>query len=319
MERKKSIILILLFILAFYSKLCLSLSVGTAPGLLNLGDVKPGDRVVGMFYILTNAENDMLLGLSSVPPHIDTFMKSGISGFIPQNASEESVVDWVSFPENPVFISSKNPEIVVRLPSGKLISANTDVEFILNVPKDAEPGYHIGAINLNPQLPSGSASGTAVSTIGITRFYFVFHVIPEPAIRDGTVVNVFAERAGKNLVRLDTIFRNTGTVTMIARLNELKLFDEDNNVVAVLKGGEKKITPGSTDIISIFWRGDNAKPGKYTAKLVVDYSTGLISKRYNVEVPQVITAALPPKPSKFPWWVIVLIVFFLLFIVYWKW
>jgi len=308
-----------LVITLLLSNFSLALSVGTAPGLLNLGDVKPGERVVGMFYILTNAESDMLIQLSSTNPHLTLFMKNGADGFIPKNASEESVIDWVTFPENPVFISSKSPGIVVRLPSGKTVSANADVEFILQVPKDAEPGYHVGAINLNPQISSTPSGGTSVSTIGITRFYFVFHVIPEPAIRKGKVVNIFAEREMKNIARFDVVFQNIGTVTMTAKLKELKLFDKDNNIVTVLKGGDKKIPPKTTGILSVFWRSDKIEPGLYTAKVVVDYSTGTISERYNLEIPKAIKATLPPKPSKFPWWLVVLIVLFVLLLVYWKW
>ncbi len=312
-------LLLSLLVLLLCSNICLALSVGTAPGLLDLGDVKPGERAVGMFYILTNAENDMLVGLSTTNPHLTIFMKEGATGFVPKNASEESVNGWVKFPENPVFISPKAPEIVVRLPSGKTVSANADVEFILDVPRNAEPGYHVGAINLDPKMAATPSGGTAVSTIGITRFYFVFHVVPDPAIRKGKVVNVFAEREMKNIVRFDTVFQNTGTVTMVARLNELKLFDKENNIVTVLKGGDAKVTPKTTGILSVFWRGEDIEPGLYTAKVVVDYSTGIISERYDLEIPEAIKAALPPKPSEFPWWLVILVVLFILFLVYWKW
>ena len=67
-----------IFILSFPAA---AMSIGTAPGVYDLGELDSGKNVAFRFYLMTNAKNDMLVTLSYVPVHQDMYEKSETRSF----------------------------------------------------------------------------------------------------------------------------------------------------------------------------------------------------------------------------------------------
>ena len=233
------------------------LTIGTAPGHINFGTLYKGQKVRSSIYLLTRSTNKFLVSASTTKPHYGIFMSGSKDSFIPKEASEEASEDWVNFPENPILISPDKPDIKIQLSSGGTVSADANVDFVLNVPNDAEPGYHAGAISLNPDSQGGEG-GTRVQTLGLTRFYFWFRVDGE-AKRKGKIMDILAQRTGETEARIDVLFQNTGSTTMITELENIKIFDEENNPVASIPGSTARVSPQNSKIFSTFWRGEKVK------------------------------------------------------------
>ena len=289
---KKVFVFAFLAISLFLTQKALAVSVGTAPGVLDLGEVEPGKTVYFKFYLTTNAKNDMLVYLSYMPPHRVLWERNqtGRYTFLPLESSEEDISDWVEIVTNPVFLSPMNVRLVY-LPTGGVVRANAEVTVKLRIPKDADPCYHAGSINLSPRLPAGGR-GAGITTIGVTRFIFVFKVKGN-AKREGKIIDILADREAWNKARIDVLFKNTGTCTLSPYISSLKLFDSYGNLSTTLSSGRTLVKPGEIVILSAYWTKSNLPSGKFTAEAKVSYLTGDDVLIKEVEIPAIIT----PKPK----------------------
>ncbi len=299
------------------SGIAFSISIGAAPGYYNFGLIRPGNKYIGNIYLMTTSPYDIYVSLGYRPPQ-SAFMASARNGYKLENASEESIDDWFSFPIKKILLIPSE-KTLIQLPDGSYTYINKKATFYLNVPRNAEPGYHMGTIDLIPSLPKGT-NAPAVGTIGVTRAIVVFQ-IPGKAIRKADIVAMDAEREGENNAKIGILVKNTGTVTESVYLSEVKIFDEMNNVAAVLKSGAVKLKPGQSKVLSVYWYKKGLKTGKYKVKATVDWITGSQTKVGSVEVPKEIVKknVIQQPPSKFPWWLIILIVLVIMLIIYWRW
>jgi hypothetical protein len=314
---------ILMFVILLASRIS-AISVGTAPGVHDLGEVKPGKDYAFKFYLITNSPSDMLVSVGYIPAHFDIYTRNrtGRYTFIPAEASQEDISKWVEIPRNTLLLSPGRTKII-NLEGGRVVKANEEVDVILHVPEDAEPGYHAGGINLGPQLPPGGGRGTGVSTIAVTRFIFVFRVIGD-AIRKGEVISMIGERVEEKKARIGVIFKNTGTTTITPKIEYLKIYDKFGNLTATLSSGYQKVVPGETKILPVYWSGGNVKPGVYRGEVKVSYLTGYTTHEEKIEIPVKIVKVekKPPVKAKplpclnFFLWIILLAI--LGGVVYWK-
>ena len=284
--RKSFIIFFLVLLIGILNGCHVSaISIGTAPGVYDLGEVKPGKDYAFKFYLITNSPSDMLVSLGYIPAHFDIYTKNNTGGytFLQKEASQEDISKWVEIPMSTVLLSPTKVKIIT-LESGGVVKANEEVDVILHVPENAEPGYHAGGINLAPHLPSGGR-GTGVSTIGITRFLFVFRVIGD-AIREGEIISVVAERVEEKRVRFGVIFKNTGTTTITAKIEYLKIYDKFGNLTATISSGYQKVSPGKTIILPVYWSGKDVEPGAHRVEAKVSYITGHARFEGRVEIPE---------------------------------
>jgi hypothetical protein len=255
-------------------------------------------------------------------PHIDLYYPGGIdpigvNQFSAYEMSQEPIDKWIAFQQNPVLVSPRK-SIVATLEGGEVVKANAEAVYKLTIPRDAEPGYHIGSVSFNPKV-STSGQGTGVATLGITRYIFIFKV-RGVAERNGMVQNVYADRVDKNKARIDVLFKNTGKDTMSVWIENLKLSDEMGNEVAVLNGGIAYIPPGQTQVLPVYWTSSNLSSGIYQADAKVGYITGFATKQVSIEIPVQPSVSVPETPSGFeiPWWLILLIALLVILIIYWK-
>ncbi|MCK5698388.1 MAG: hypothetical protein KAH93_00935 [Candidatus Aenigmarchaeota archaeon] len=301
-----------------------AISIGAAPGALDLGSVPRGSERLVEFYVMSNAQQDILVGVSYIPVHASIYEreKRTYYTFIPSEASEEDISSWITIPQKSILISPTQTHLIT-LPGGSSVRYNKKVTLILKIPKDAEPGYHAGAVNLQPQM-TGGGEGAGIFSIGVTRVIFVFN-IPGYAARDGNIIDMEAERVAENRVRVDVLFKNTGTTTITARLEMVELFDNFGLAAENIANGQlKKVGPGQVAILSGYWlEKEGIKSGEYKANSRVNYITGNALREETIEVPSIIT--IPKKitqaedaKSEFPWWIVVIIMLLLGLYVYWR-
>jgi hypothetical protein len=285
MKPKNTIIWILLAYLLVSN--VSAVSVGTAPGVYDLGELKPGSNVAFRFYLMTNSANDMLVSLGYAPVHQEMYsrMQTTLYRFIPAEASEEDITSWVEIPRNPLLLSPARSK-VVYLSGGGVVNANEEADIILHIPENADPGYHAGSIALNPQVVARGA-GTGVLTIAVTRFVFVFRVAGD-AKRRGEVTAMIGDRTDEQEAKVDVLFKNTGTCTISARVIELKLFNKFGEQVATLSSGMSIIRPNMIEPMTCGWFGESVKPGTYRAEVKVDYVTGNATAEGTVDLPATI-------------------------------
>ncbi|RLI94320.1 MAG: hypothetical protein DRO94_03175 [Candidatus Altiarchaeales archaeon] len=298
-----------------------AISIGTAPGVYDLGELKPGSDVAFRFYLMTNAKSDVLVGLSYTPVHRDMYYRNqtGRYTFIPSEASEEDISSWVEIPRNPLLLSPGRTKIVY-LARGGVVKANEEADIILHIPEDAEPGYHAGSISLSPRIGTVATRGTGIATIAVTRFVFVFRITGE-AKRDGEIMSIIGDRISKDKAKIDVLFKNTGTCTISAYVSELKLYDKFGNLTAKLKSGIQYIKPGQIKPLTAYWVGD-VIPGTYRAEARVDYITGEAVFEDRVEIPVIIKVRPKPmveipKKWRIPWLYILLIIIMIILFIYW--
>ena len=293
-----------------------SLSIGTAPGVLDIGEVKAGQTVYFKFYLTTNSKSDILVSMTPIPVHPDMYYRNQTRRytFIPMEASQQDIKSWIKIINNPVILSPSHVK-VVYLPNGGVVRANAEVNVELKVPKDAEPCYYAYSINLSPKLTAGGG-GMGVTTIAVTRFIFVFKVKGN-AVREGKIVDILADREGMTRARIDVLFKNTGTCTMRARVNPAKLYNNFGNLSTTLSSGYVLVPPTKTVVLSTYWNSPDVEEGDYRVDATVDYTTGKTDMSKTVTIPKVITgrAAKVKMPCRIPWEVFVWI-FILVAIIY---
>jgi len=284
-----------------------SISIGTAPGVMDLGEIEPGKTVSFTFYLLTTARNDMLVYLTPVPVHKDFYQTNHTGRFTlySNQVSEEDIKDWITIINNPVLVSPSNVK-VIYLPDGSIVRANAEVHVKLKVPSNAEPCYYAYSINLSPRLTTGPGRGVGMTTIAITRFIFVFKVKGD-GYRKGKIVDIIAERESQNKARIDTLFKNTGKCTMSVRVDELELYNKFGNLTTKLSSGWNLVKPGETIVLSSYWVSPNLPNGTFTAHAIANYISGKDEFEKEIEIPAIPTVKIKPiTKCEIPWHLILI-------------
>ena len=318
---KKSLSILCVFCALALTSAVHSISVGTAPGVLDVGEVKPGKDYTFTFYLTTNSKTDLLVSLAYIKIHADIYDKEqrGRYTFIPSEASQEDIAGWIEIPRSSLLLTPSNVKLI-NMENGGVVRAYGTVDVVLHIPQNAEPGYHAGAINLSPQVPTTGGGGTGVVTFGVTRFVFVLRVAGN-AVRKGDIMTLYGIRLGENKAKVTAIFKNTGTCTLEAWVDSLRLFDKFGNLTAELQTANREyVKPGQIAELGAYWSGDNVKPGTYRAEARVSYLTGYATIDARVEIPATIKVekkeAIQIETGGIPWMTILLIIIALVLIWY---
>jgi len=269
---RKLLILLILLVGLTYS--AASTSVGTAPGTQNLGEFEPGESYEVFFYVTTRGIDSTF----TIEPEFRSASTSDFerepdeNGFNPEEASQQDMSDWIEFSQD-TYNVNPNQENVASLDSGSSVRYNEEVSYTIHVPEDAEPGYHRGAVNLNPDIDAGGAGASSVANIGLTQYNFYFEV-PGHAERDLRIMDVRSVRTGDNSARFDFIVENNGTVTTQVQRSDTEVFDDVGDEAGELSTGGQLIEPGQQEIISTDWTSDEVGGGEYRVRGDMNYITG---------------------------------------------
>jgi len=284
-------------------------NVGVSPSLINLGDVEMDSTELVNFYIITPSEEDLLVKLEPFRANLD-FFKNPQHQLLITNFSEEDVTSWVKILENPVLLEINNEPLGG---SSGTIKGSREISFLLEIPKDAEPGLHLVNINPIPTTPSGGADAVGTRVVAITSENILFNVVGE-ALRDGKILDVELGKYIGNRLEIKTYFKNTGTVTITARADQ-KIY-KDSVVLKEFSSSVEEIKPEEIKTIKSYINVENLDYGEYQIKTLVDFTTGNTSLSSSVVL--IGPVSVPEEETLIPIWLIVLILILLILIIIYR-
>ncbi|MDY6774138.1 MAG: hypothetical protein SVS85_02960, partial [Candidatus Nanohaloarchaea archaeon] len=144
-----------------------------------------------------------------------------------------------------------------------------------------------------------------------TRPVFIFQVPGEPR-RDGRIETLAGTRENGK-ARIDVLFRNTGSVTVEARVSALQIYNGTGYHMKTLRGPYRKVPPGQTRIFKNYWLDENRDESKKRrVEATIDYKTGVVEKEAMVTIPkrrvQKPSASEREARTGFPMWLAVLVI-----------
>ena len=304
-----------------------SLRIGMSPSVVDIGDVERGTNYQFDFYLMTNHEKDLLVELSGSKAPYEFYYERETRIWYKFNsslASEEDVSGWLFMLENPVVLP---PETFIdRLPNGLTVNANKKVTAILEIPDDAEPGYHAGFIHPKP-VSETQGRGTALGIITVVDIAYVFNVKGD-AERSGKIIG-FTYDISRDSGTVGVVFKNTGTLTMGVKARDVVIYDNSGeNQIARLNSREYQTSPGEIITIPIKWYNSSMDEGQYPVEARVEWFGGesqsqgriVFTKMVSPSITGDITGDVPaPLAAPLPIWIIPIFVFVAGFLLYrWK-
>jgi len=289
--------------------LAAELIVGVSPPVLNLGEIERGTTKIVKFYLVTPSSEPLLVSLQSEKGNLDFFARDEYKNIL-FNYSEEEVTAWVEFLKNHVELTPSNETLQTK---GGVIKGWREISFLLNVPKNAEPGYHLIRINPYPSVPSEVLGQAGARVVAITSLSVLFNV-PGEARREGLILDVVPGNYVGNRLEINTYFKNTGSVTISAKATQTIL--KNGEAIATLSSSTELVKPNETKILKTLLSLDGISFGDYDVITSVSYTTGLSQKNSTITISP--PAPLAPSPA-FPYWIIILIIIIAIAIGIYKW
>ncbi len=269
-------------LLSLFSSLSLATSVGVIPTEMDLGTYSRGDTIEASIYLSTSSDSEFRLSSSYIRPVADPWFNEHISEY-----SEQDISRWLDFGTE-TFEMDGTESFNVRIGDTRT-RANKEVRFYVNIPEDAEPGYHSGSISFNPAKSDGV--GPQVNLFSITRPNFIFRVSGD-VIRSADIVSMRAERRADDHARIYLEVRNTGTNTISTDSTEslAKIYNDNDEIRAELRINRFSISPGETRPVAIDWYSkETIEDGRYKVSANIDYRSDEMQKTEFVTVPSAMT------------------------------
>ncbi|MCX6815495.1 MAG: hypothetical protein NT120_01415 [Candidatus Aenigmarchaeota archaeon] len=304
MKTRYSVLLLLLVFSTCAS--AVEFSVGVSPPVVDVGEVDQGEQKIVKFSIFTVSDENLLVYLDVESGNMDFFAK-GYKDLM-ANFSEEPTMRWVQFINNPVEIDTKSSKTAGR--------AWKDVTFILNIPRDAEPGYHVIKINPQPTVYGNLGAPVGTSIVATTSVSILFNVKGD-AKRDGIILDSTAAGYANNPFTIKTFFRNTGTTTLYGR-STTKVYDINGNNVNEYYSAKMYVNPNT---VATFETpvNDNLKEGDYNIVSSVAFTTGTAEKNATIHLYKQEAGAAPQQQPNNTLIIIFAIIIIIVLIVAYRW
>ena len=284
-------------------------AVGVSPPVVNMGEIERGTTNLVKFYIVTVSEEPLLVYLEPENGMLD-FFDSHYNNFI-FNYSEEGSSKWVRFLSNPVELKPTNNSLNTGY---ETIKGWKEVDFMLQISKDAEPGYHLIKIRPAPASPSGSSGRIGTMVVAVTSVNILFK-IPGDANRKGIILDTVSEGSSSpNQVEINTYFQNTGTVTISAYALQ-KIYDKNGNFITQISSSKEYLRPNEAKPLKSFLSLSSVPFGDYDVYTTVDYTTDSAYKNSTVSITSGMMIA-KAKAEEFPMWVFIVIIIIIAIIIY---
>ena len=237
-------------------------TLGVSPGNQNLGTVERGETVSSRMYLVTSSDARFLLRPSV--SRADSY-DYGFEGYDMEEVSRESFSDWIDFQAAGQPI---DPGDKVRAGEATFEGA---VNYSLSVPRDAEPGWHVGRIRLSPRFPS-EVEGSAVSLRATIQPVIAFKV-PGEVRRDFEVESSQAFRIAPNRALGTITVRNTGTVTSVLDTGTLNVTGPQG-YTETGTNTQYRLSPGERTRMKVYWSNSPLPAGNYDAQGSLPHMTG---------------------------------------------
>lgn len=262
LDSKPVSLAVLSLLLILFAGLTMAQSqISTTPGFLDAGNLSEGDEIEMSFFITVDAERNVTLDVEVGEPMASRLW----NGDIPveqQEYSQQDISDWIDVPDQ-ITVDPSN-EVDADFASG-----NYELRVGLEIPDDAEPGYHAAQLRFTPvNTQTGEGYGAGTITSSVPEFMFR---VPGDARREIDLTNLEAIRTGESQVQLLATFENTGTVTVDSRGGEANVVKNGKEVGTVDIDGFT-VSPGETAQVDATWSGEQG--GEYQLEGTVNYITG---------------------------------------------
>ena len=310
---KKIIIAMLILIIFLNVSLAQETILGISPSHIDLGNLKRGEKKLVTFTVISPTHEKILISLSSNDGDLRFLNKPSFKDKV-YNFSDESTSNWVNFVKNPVELEPLEEKIGIK--KGLVKGAR-------EVPESAEPGFHLVRIIPYPaSKPSITAPGTiGISVVTTAEVLVTFNVDGE-AIRDGKIVDVIFNKYSGNVLEGSVLFKNTGTVTIKARITNITILNEDNSIVeSVGNFGEVLVKPGEMTKMNFIINSQKIVGNKdYNVFAEVNYLTGKDDIITKARVPTSLVVLTSKEAKEIDITILITILIFLaiLFLVYRK-
>lgn len=294
---KQFIIILFFSLLILIPCVIAQLTIGVSPPVVYLGVMEPDSSKIVRFNLISTSGEVILTYLTPMNGDLGWFKASKYNDYL-SNFSEQESASWIRFTKNPVEVEET---------LGGTIKGASEVRFIVKLPEDVEPGYHMGMIGLDPVGASKNAMFSIKTTVPLI---FIFR-IPGNAFRSARIIDVVPGGYSEGNLKLKMFIENTGTVTLQSFKGKLDIFDKDGEKITSLSEGENSIEPGEVRVINLLWSVRDIEEGEYDVLATFDYSTDSTSKNTTIEVSKI---SIIPSPRViegvyvFPWWILIIIV-----------
>jgi len=293
MDSIKLMIITFIFLILFPSTVLSQLNIGVSPGFMDLGEMERESSRIVSFYIVSVSDENLIVAMSATKGNERLFERSGYRDKL-LNYSEEDPSDWVDFINNPVILKPNESTINGR----PTIKGWKEVKFILRIPEDAEPGYHVLTIYFDPRAAPEYDKPVVIKTIIPLNVIFK---VPGPAIREGKILDITRGGYVNDKLELNIFFENTGTTTMLAHGDIVRIYDGDEEIKA-LPSTFNLMKPDEIKIFKAYWdtKGLDLKDYRVTANF--SYRTGTAFKESTINLYELPPTAYVVKEYVFPWW-----------------
>lgn len=243
-------------------------SIGTVPGFLEFGEVEEGETISQEIYITSTFDSELTLNPELTSGAGNAFEEDEPARF---ETSEESIESWTSIDQN-VIVSQNNSE-TITLEDGTNVVAEGKFTVEIDIPSDAEPGYHYGTIRLNPEF-SSEEGVTGTRNWGEAVPYIRFKVKGN-ADRQVSVQDIRAFRRDQSIADIEVLLRNTGSVTVSTNYGDLDILSTNKENEGDFNIEGVTLEPGESQWVSGAW-SENSKieQGTFQVNGRVDYITG---------------------------------------------
>lgn len=294
----------------FLEPACMAIKfqMGVSPAIIDLGEISRGDSKRGSFVLTTTSDEGFLVNIDVARGSKDFFM--GRYSYAAGEYSEQDASRWINFLNAPVYLDastdSSDPNIIKA----------SKINFIVNVPENAEPGYHLVEIIPTPDVPSGWSTG--VNIVAVTKINLLLKVLGE-VDRKGEILDMNARIVGKRTM-VDIYFQNTGSVSMYAQADNILIYSTEGQLLERLWSSKSFVEPGEVVKLTGFVTRP-MDPGSYLATANVSYMNGHAAKETDLWLEPPSLAAVQEEPAApgqaaFPWWIVIIAILIIGYIIY---
>jgi len=299
-----SLTIFFIIFFAIFSVTSLSQDIGVSPGKVDIGKVEKGSTKLVNFYIITPSEETLLVKLEPERVNLDA-----IGNKIINNLSEEDMSSWVKIINNPVELKPINTTGVIK--------GQRQIGFLIEIPKNAEPGYHLVNIKPTPLMTSETIGPIGSRVVAIIPVKVLLDVIGN-VIRRGVILDVETGNYVGNKLEINTYFQNTGTVTISASGTQ-RFYDKNGELIKEISLGSLYIEPKGIKVFKGFLSKEEISLGDYNVYTVINYKTGTAEKSSLITIPSPPTALVTRAEEVFiPLLVIIVVIVFVVSVIIYR-
>lgn len=267
MEKQLLVILLLVGVSASTS----AQSIGVFPSEASFGTVERGETASTNLYLSVSGQDRRFVTRPEYSSVSRSFREDLEMDTAPNYTYEEASVedwsDWMDFPQSEVVV---DPSTTLSA-NGRSFEGSVPIR--ITVPQEAEPGWHIARVNVNPQLADG-AEGTGVGLRGVVTPTVAVRV-PGEVERGFEIVSSQGFRTGTDEALAQITIENTGTVTSTLTPTRFSVVSQSDGSTSQTNPTQGVLlSPGEQQTLSASWSARDLPAGNYRTQAAIGYMTG---------------------------------------------